>query len=949
MGFITQFKKICFDLLCSQVKSILPLMTTSILVFCSVFGLAQNEKKSSSTIRPWMPQRFMEAVKDASIELIATGNSYGHVADLIIQNNGPTPITIDIPPFEIPPFEHETLSIRGAYQGFFITEVPRVMLKLGEVAVIGVRGRCTRPDLPTPPPGMILPGPDQWTASSEKIPVLQRMVESATSLQSSGKLRTPWSDDPEEELNRVIQLAFWDYVSVTPYDPCAHLKSLWLDNTVEDVDMDEIHRQLRMVADAIILVGQSAGLPDYQPVPIKNPSVARNPQNTCPDLPGQTSSPKSPVFVELIGTGQTTGHIADIKYRNPTKKDYTLRFGSGEPMYIPSNGRDQSYVVPVIPDIPVGPKSSGTVPIHGYCADISKPPVPSGGKFPPVNSWYEACGVNPDPSKNDGKGNADNVIYFSPQKTLPIDQAKDLLIKHHAWPVSARWDCPGLPLDSDILIPGIDKPIKTNLNARDIPNIAIPILLDAFHRITQSMEASYEKGLISTPYSGHRRQEEQILIQQTFWLYSARLEGKNYSFDDLRNKAKEQLEQNTKQSLEQLPENIRAQFNTGITDIWTSIQLVGAEAKVIPNIPAPKSDVSKETSSLSSFPISKIYNYDSNPSSSGLPTSRDPLPVSTNLVPPYSPITQNNPRACTCDTPIKVDLKVENDKTYLFTTELVSLGKGKGRIQKTILDSDKSYTTGDIMRFTLENIHTPCGKCNNSPCQVTNRQIKITTGALENDNSSKAIQTISPFNGTYEVPILPGDKPTGVFITIDYDCTMEGCTPASCSQKFLFKIKNNCMCVPTGSISLKLKSGRRDSLFFTGITSGINIEAAEVKNLEIVGSRNYSVTIDAPRFYNCEGCEGLCRQTGVKYRIFEDTERERRKHQDIIEAGDKKAKEWSEIKDNSTPVKMGKDVKLNDNENKCFILYVKGQCTAVNCGSTPCPDQVYRWCFNTSN
>lgn len=102
----------------------------------------------------------------------------------------------------------------------------------------------------------------------------------------------------------------------------------------------------------------------------------------------QILSQNGTLQVRATGTGNTTGHIANLIVFNPSSEAQTFTFPAS---YIPSGGQYQPYVVPTGTSVSVPPGSTANLPVEGYCTDIYLPPVPSGHKMPPFSDWQTAA------------------------------------------------------------------------------------------------------------------------------------------------------------------------------------------------------------------------------------------------------------------------------------------------------------------------------------------------------------------------------------------------------------------------------------------------------------------------------------------------------------------------------------------------------------------------------
>ena len=82
------------------------------------------------------------------------------------------------------------------------------------------------------------------------------------------------------------------------------------------------------------------------------------------------------VKVETSGTGETIGHVADLKIQNLTDQPLTCAI---PPMILESGGgKNQHYACPRGQTVTVAPQQTKTVPMNGVCLNRNKPPVGKG-------------------------------------------------------------------------------------------------------------------------------------------------------------------------------------------------------------------------------------------------------------------------------------------------------------------------------------------------------------------------------------------------------------------------------------------------------------------------------------------------------------------------------------------------------------------------------------------
>ena len=98
------------------------------------------------------------------------------------------------------------------------------------------------------------------------------------------------------------------------------------------------------------------------------------PQGTQPTLAALASAGK--VKIDSTGTGETIGHIADLKMQNLTDQPLMCAV---PPMILESgSGKNQHYACPSGQTVALNPHQTKTVPMNGVCLNRNKPPVEKG-------------------------------------------------------------------------------------------------------------------------------------------------------------------------------------------------------------------------------------------------------------------------------------------------------------------------------------------------------------------------------------------------------------------------------------------------------------------------------------------------------------------------------------------------------------------------------------------
>jgi len=115
------------------------------------------------------------------------------------------------------------------------------------------------------------------------------------------------------------------------------------------------------------------------PGPAAPPTPMPEEHGMAPVKPGETCAvlvATGKLTVETSGTGETIGHIADLKIRNLTDRPLTCRI---PPMILESgSGKNQHYACPSGQTVALNPHQAKTVPMNGVCLNRNKPPVGKG-------------------------------------------------------------------------------------------------------------------------------------------------------------------------------------------------------------------------------------------------------------------------------------------------------------------------------------------------------------------------------------------------------------------------------------------------------------------------------------------------------------------------------------------------------------------------------------------
>ncbi len=266
------------------------------------------------------------------------------------------------------------------------------------------------------------------------------------------------------------------------------------------------------------------------------------------------------------GTGQTTGHIATIRITNTTGSIVRI---NPQICYIPSAGKYQPYVA-ILPGTSVPPGNS-SINIEGYCANVNARPVPAEYPMPPVSDWIPV--LQPGILLPPGGVNlvtAPAVTAFKPGD-IPV------LIKSPGYtPYATK---PSTPIGTTW--PNTDIPFEGTITPGLHPKPFAPVFVEALERISKAFDQLKQAGAVHTPFSADPAREREAVIQQTFWIYTARITGVAYQLEQFREKVFQQFEDNTGTKTGTLSVEDKQKLESGIDMFWNTFTNVRIEAKVL--------------------------------------------------------------------------------------------------------------------------------------------------------------------------------------------------------------------------------------------------------------------------------------------------------------------------------------------------------------------------------
>lgn len=294
------------------------------------------------------------------------------------------------------------------------------------------------------------------------------------------------------------------------------------------------------------------------------------------------SSEAQTLKVLATGTGQTTGHIANLSITNTTQSTIII---NPQACYIPSDGKYQPYVA-TIPATSV-PPGTRSIPIEGFCANVYAQPVPPGNPMPPVSDWIPV--IQPGVTIPQGGVNiltTPAVAAFTPGDIPGLIKTQGyspLTIKPSGF--TTTWPNTNIPFEGSIAPDLYPKPFS-------------PVLVEALQSISKAFDHLKLAGDIHTPFSAEPEKEKEAVIQQTFWIYTARITGNQYQKEHFREKVFEQFEERSNTEIEDLPKAEVENLEQGINAFWNTFMNVRIEAKVQNGTKIPARSASAATTVL---------------------------------------------------------------------------------------------------------------------------------------------------------------------------------------------------------------------------------------------------------------------------------------------------------------------------------------------------------------
>lgn len=282
-------------------------------------------------------------------------------------------------------------------------------------------------------------------------------------------------------------------------------------------------------------------------------------------LLAQPAGPTGQLHYQARGTGRTTGHVITLHIYNPTT--IPLRTTVGD-CFIPSAAGYQGYVILKTSTVEVPALGAAQLELTGYCTNVQRPAIPDGESATAVSKWVPWTNAAPLPKPGSNPGAA-----FIPVENFPSND----------------------PLS--LTFPGTQTAFPYRIDFNRHPYESARLLLHAAAVAEQAYDQLMHDGLLQPGRWGRTDAGiREQLVQQAFWAYTAQLEGAGYGKQAFASQFTEEAEQELNQAQQDFPPETQQQLDRQVQDVWASISLVGASAKLIAPDQAHSDAIFQETS-----------------------------------------------------------------------------------------------------------------------------------------------------------------------------------------------------------------------------------------------------------------------------------------------------------------------------------------------------------------
>ncbi len=275
------------------------------------------------------------------------------------------------------------------------------------------------------------------------------------------------------------------------------------------------------------------------------------------------------VIQRAIGTGNTTGHIANITISNTGNEPVKLCFSSQNScpedavyigmIYTP-NKKYQDYVITGPVDFVIPPTTTFIIPATGVCVEPDKKPVPDGSPFSNPDTW---------------------IIQSDPPSSFTYDGVKidDELPELYVTNISDVW--PGINVSTDK---------GFTVDPAENPDLTASLIFDAMEKIDSTIKDLNNQGYYyAGPFVRESDYTSSIIRLYTTWNYIGAVTGNEYTFDDFES------------GILDLVDEIASETKIDTTKlknetilVWDMITLTGVEAKIISDKPDRRTSSSRE-------------------------------------------------------------------------------------------------------------------------------------------------------------------------------------------------------------------------------------------------------------------------------------------------------------------------------------------------------------------
>ncbi|MBK8954966.1 MAG: hypothetical protein IPM34_05335 [Saprospiraceae bacterium] len=298
--------------------------------------------------------------------------------------------------------------------------------------------------------------------------------------------------------------------------------------------------------------------------------------------------PRKPnLKIKPTGTGQTTGHIADLEIHNNSPFSVDIL---PQTFYIRSWGKYQSYIGRIIVIVTIPPGSTITIPVYGYCANVRTPPVGSGEPMPPVSEWIPVGDL--DIPKKTGNGVPVTINDRIPLPSFTTATIPSITTSGIFIPKSTEQD------SVFITWPGTDIPVNGFITSESKPEVIAPVLVSALEFTENAATIVISSGEYKNPFESDPSLNYSSSVQQTFWRFTSAFSGDEYKEQEFAENVYSQFETNTQTSVSSLPDDQKKELDKGIKQFWTTYTAIGLKAKVLkvkPEDQEPPVEISEKT------------------------------------------------------------------------------------------------------------------------------------------------------------------------------------------------------------------------------------------------------------------------------------------------------------------------------------------------------------------